>query len=274
MSPRQNVNPSERRQRLALFTVALLLGLVAVVVSIAVAPGHVNVPDLHGLSRARVTVLAQSAGLKPHFDAGYSSAALGSAIAQAPAAGRRVLDGSTVRVVLSAGPAPVAVPRLIGLSLAAARALLGRERLAARATEVPSPGSRAGTVIRSSPAAGGRLLPGASVALVIAQAPRWRALTSFTGQANGASVPFRIRGQAWRAAYSMSYQGTCTFVLFCSGPSATVKRVRDGATIDSFSLDQGSGKTHDVRAGPGVYEISVASGSDTTRWSIKVEDLY
>jgi hypothetical protein len=274
MSPRRNVNPSERRQRRALFTVALLLALVAIAVSIAVAPGHVSVPELRGVSRARVTVLAQSAGLKPTFGIRYSPAPRGSAIAQTPAPGRRVPDGSTVRVLLSAGPAPVAVPRLIGLSAAAARAQLSRERLGATVTEVPAPGTSAGTVTRASPAAGVKLAPGSTVALSVAQAPRWRALTTFAGPGSASSVPFRIRGQTWRVVYSMSYQGTCTFVLFCSGPSATVKRVSEGSSIDSFSLDEGTDRTRQLASGPGVYEISVSRGSDTARWSIQIQDRY
>ncbi len=213
------------------------------------------------MSRARVNVLAQSAGLKPSFSLRYSAAPPGTAIAQSPAAGRRVQDGTTVRVVLSAGPAPVPVPRLLGLSAAAARAQLGREQLRATVTEVPAPGASTGTVARAvaRPRVPGSL-PGSTVALSVAQAPRWRALTSFAGQGSASSVPFRIRGRTRRVVYTMSYQGTCTFVLFCSGPSATVKRVSDGSTIDSFSLDEGTDKTRQFTTGPGVYEISCLPG--------------
>ena len=39
------------------------------------------------------------------------------------------------------------------------------------------------------------------------------------------SVPFRIQGTRWRALYTMSYVGTCTFILVCEGPSATALNV-------------------------------------------------
>lgn len=274
MSARRIVNPSEHRQRIALFGVVLLLALGLVAAAIALAPGHVKVPVLHGLNRTQVSAALGHAGLKITFAHGYSAAALDTAIAQTPPPGRRVEDGATVWVLLSAGPAPVPVPRLIGLSTAAARAQLSRERLGASVSEVPAPGAVAGTVTRTSPAAGAKLRPGASVALSVAQAPRWRALTSFAGQGKAHSVPFRIRGGRWRVLYSMSYQGTCTFVLFCSGPSATVTRVGAGATVDSFSLDEGTSKTREFVTGPGIYEISVSPGSDTAKWTIGIQDRY
>lgn len=147
-------------------------------------------------------------------------------------------------------------------------------RLHASITEVPAPGASTGTVTRASPSAGAKLPPGSGVSLSVAQAPRWRALTSFEGQSTGHSVAFRIRGHSWQIVYSMSYRGTCTFVLFCSGPSATVKRVSDGSTVDSFSLDEGTAKTRELTSGPGLYDVSVSPGSDTASWTIHIQDRY
>jgi eukaryotic-like serine/threonine-protein kinase len=274
MSPRRIVNPSERRQRIALFGLVLVLAFGMVAAAIALAPGHVKVPDLRGMNRMRVAETVRNAGLRTSFSRSYDPAPPDTAIGQAPAAGRRVQDGTTVRVLLSAGPAPVPVPQLVGLPTAAARAKLSREGLRATITEVPAPLASTGTVTRAVPPAGTKLRPGSSVALSVAQAPRWRPLTGFAGQSSGRSVPFRIFGRTWQVVYSMAYRGTCTFVLFCSGPSATVKRVSDGATIDSFSLDEGTGKTREVKAPPGIYEISVSPGSDTAQWSIQVQDRY
>ncbi len=274
MSLRRIVNPSERRQRIALFGVVLLLALGMVAAAIALTPGHVKVPNLRGMNRTRVSETVRHAGLRTSFSRSYNPAPLDTAISQAPAPGRNVRDGTTVRVLLSAGPAPVPVPRLVGLSAAAARAQLSRERLRASITEVPAPLASTGTVVRAVPPAGTKLLPGASVALSVAQAPRWRPLTSFAGQGSGRSVPFRIRGRMWQVVYSMAYRGTCTFVLFCSGPSAVVKRVNDGVTTDSFSLDEGTGRTREVKTAPGVYEIAISPGSDTAKWSLQVQDRY
>jgi hypothetical protein len=226
------------------------------------------------MSRARISAAVRRAGLKTSFSRSYNPAPLDTAISQAPTPGKRVQDGTLVRVLLSAGPAPVPVPQLIGLSAAAARAQLSGRGLRASITEVPAPLASTGTVTRAAPPAGTKLLPGSSVSLSVAQAPRWRPLTSFTGHSSGSSAPFRIRGRSWQVVYSMAYRGTCTFVLFCSGPSAIVKRVSDGSTIDSFSLGDGTAKTHEFKTAPGVYEISVSAGSDTAQWSIDVQDRY
>jgi hypothetical protein len=115
------------------------------------------------------------------------------------------------------------------------------------------------------------LAPGSTVVLSVAAAPRWRGLTSF---ADGNSVPFRIRGSRWQIVYGMSYQGTCTLIFICSGPSATVKNLSTGATVDHFDLGEGSGRSRSFPSGPGVYEITISPGSDSARWSVRVEDYY
>jgi hypothetical protein len=108
----------------------------------------------------------------------------------------------------------------------------------------------------------------------VAEVPQWRTLTTFTGTDAGASVPFQIRGHRWRAVYSMSYVGTCTFILFCEGPTANVLDMATGRTIDQFGLGAGSDQNQVVGAGPGVYRIRVTPGMDSAQWSINVQDYY
>jgi hypothetical protein len=107
------------------------------------------------------------------------------------------------------------------------------------------------------------------------QTPRWRTVTSFksTGDGNGRSVAFRIRGTRWRLAYDMRYDGDCSFFLVCFGPSADVTRV-GAERIDGFDLDEGSGKTHEVSSQPGIYQVTVSAGRDAASWSMRVQDFY
>ena len=72
----------------------------------------------------------------------------------------------------------------------------------------------------------------------------------------------------------MGYQDTCTFLLFCSGPSATVTNVKTGTTVDQFDLGEGDNKTRIFDTGPGIYQIAVSAGNDTAQWSIKIDDYY
>ena len=88
------------------------------------------------------------------------------------------------------------------------------------------------------------------------------------------SVPFRIRGAHWRLTITMSYQGTCTFIFFCNGPSAQVIKLPGGQTADSFGLGTGTDKHRLETSGPGVYQVVVKAGSDSAKWRIAVEDRY
>jgi hypothetical protein len=274
--PRRDVaqvrHDARRRRRAALTGGALLLlAVAAAAILIATAAGHVKVPDLHGARRASVAARLHRLGLKPAFRTRYSSAPTGSTVAQSPKPGASVSDASTVRVVLSDGPPPIPVPPLAGQSGSQARALLAGLGLHSTLRSVPAPAVDPGIVTRESPAAGRALPPGSNVTLFVAEQPRWRALTSFSG---GHSVPFRILGKQWRVVYRMGYQGMCTLIFFCSGPHAHVVGPGGGSTLTGFDLGEGSGQTQVFSSGPGLYQISVAPGGDTAQWSMQVEDYY
>jgi hypothetical protein len=274
--PRRDVNLAARKRRRVGLAggVLLLLGLAAAAILIVTAGGRVMVPDLHGSRRAGVAARLRRLDLRPSFRARYSHARAGTAIAQSPRPGTQVSDGSAVRVVLSAGPPPIPVPQLVGRSGSDALTILGGLGLRGSLTRVPAPGVDTGIVTRESPTAGSDLRSGASVVLSVAEAPRWRALTSFSGDTGAHSVVFRILGKQWRAIYSMGYQGVCTLIFFCSGPSAQVLRPATGGSVTQFDLGTGSGQTEVFSSGPGLYQIRVTPGSDTARWSMTIEDYY
>lgn len=273
-SPRRNVNPAARRRSIAMLTSGLLLlfGMVLAAIMIG-GVGHLRVPDVRGMTRAAIGARARRLTLHPRFASRYSDAPRGTAIEQSPSSGTRVPDGSILRVVLSAGPAPVAIPSVVGVPAAQAQAELQRFRLQTVIHQVPAPGSAAGLVTSQAPQAGTSELPGSMVSLSIAETPRWRDLTSFT-EPTSSSVPFKIRGLRWRIVYRMSYQGTCTFIIFCSGPSAQVTNPSSGNALGSFDLNEGDRQVRTFDSGPGLYEITVTPGSDTARWSVEVQDYY
>jgi hypothetical protein len=179
-----------------------------------------------------------------------------------------------VIAVLSEGPPPVAVPRIVGFSSGDARSSLGQLGLHATIHDVPAPGISAGTVTAQTPSAGVKLRTGATVSLSVAETPRWRTTYTFTDRIGRASAPFRIRGTRWRIVYRMSYDGVCTFIFFCSGPTARVTSA-DGATaLGTFSLNAGSDQLHTFDSGPGLYQITIAPGDDSAHWSAQIEDYY
>jgi serine/threonine-protein kinase len=275
--PRQETPPTPRKPRrtiLAAGFALLLLGIMIVAVALVTAASQIKVPDLHGARRASAASTLRRLGLKSTFRLHHSHAPVGAAIGQSPKPGVRVDGGSTVRITLSDGPPPVPVPQLVGQPGGQARTVLSGLGLHGVLSPVAAPGVSPGIVTRESPAAESALKPGSTVTLLVAEQPRWRPLTSFAGNAGGHSVPFRILGRQWRVVYNMSYQGLCTLIFFCSGPNARVFRPSGNSTVSQFDLNTGSAQAQVFTSGPGLYEIAVAPGSDTAKWSLQVEDYY
>jgi hypothetical protein len=115
---------------------------------------------------------------------------------------------------------------------------------------------------------------GSTVALSVAEAPRWRPLTTFSGVDDGSSVAFRIQGSRWRVRYSMSYRESCLLVVVCLGPSAKAQNLQSGASAGGFDLGEGPAQTHTFDGGPGLFRLSIAGGQDSARWSMTVDDYY
>ena len=271
-SKRRNVNPAGRRRSVA--ALGLVLGLLFAMVVAAIvlaAPARVRMPQLHGLSTKAVEAKLERVHLKVSFTRNNDRAKSGTTIGQTPAAGMLVDDGSTVQVVLSKGPPPVEVPRLVGQSSGSARSILGSLGLEASARYVAAPGVQPGEVTSQSPVAGGYVPRHATIRLSVAETPRWRPLTYFSG---ASSVPFQIRGKQWRIVYRMSFVGTCSLILFCDGPTAHVVHSGGGGSVADFGMNDGDPQTQMFQSGPGVYQVTVSPGSDTTRWSFEVDDYY
>jgi len=273
-APRRNMNPAEGRRYRALLVLVVLLLLGLATGAVLTSSSKVRVPAVSGLTRSGVVARLRVLHLRAAFGQRYDSAPRGTAIAQQPAAGTRVQTGATMRVILSKGPAPIAVPQLVGQTSTDAQATLQRLGLGAGVTAVPAPGVSPSTVVRQSPGANADLAPHSTVGLFVAETPRWRPLTSFSGSGSGQSVPFQIRGSHWQVVYSMAYDGTCTLIFFCSGPSAQITNLNSGATVSQFDLSEGTGQTHVFKSGPGLYQVTVTPGSDTASWSVHIEDYY
>jgi hypothetical protein len=248
----------------------LLAGMIVAAVVIG-STGHVRVPRLTGLKQAAVKAKAHRLSLQPNFSHRYSKARRGTVIAQRPRPGTRLTDGSAIAVVLSRGPRPVKVPQLAGDSSTEAQAALSHIGLKTRTAQVVAPGVPAGTVTSQSP--GARLSPGSHVTLNVAEVPQWRAVETFSGSDATRTLQFSVRGRQWRVVYTMGFEGTCTFVIFCSGPSAQVTRASGSYTM-GFGLNDGGRHSRLFQSGPGLYRLTVSPGDDTARWSMSVEDYY
>lgn len=178
------------------------------------------------------------------------------------------------RVFLNSSRSAVRVPEVVGRPSATAESAIERAGLHYAVRLVAAPGSRPDAVTHQSPPPSAHVRPGSTVALHIAEAPRWRELTGFSGVDDGESVPLQILGGKWKIAYHMSYEGSCTLLLVCFGPSAEVEDLHTGSTFDSFELGEGESETHTFDSGPGLYRLKVSGGHDSARWSMAVYDYY
>ena len=145
-----------------------------VLVTLSSGPGEVQVPgDLEGLTFAEASAELEQAGLVAARGETRNSGDVeeGTVIETAPGAGSQVDRGSTVEVVLSAGPGTVEVPAVVGESAERARQLLGDVGLAVQVDEEESAEVAAGQVIEANPATGTPVEVGTTVTLTVSSGP-------------------------------------------------------------------------------------------------------
>jgi len=136
--------------------------VVELVVSDGPAPRAVP-PGLLGRPLAEVEAALKAVQLSAAPTLDYNpGVAPGSVISVDPPSGVEVPRGTAVKVVVSRGPAPVAVPNVAGKSVAEATSILGAAGFGVSSVR----GDPALNVLGSEPAAGSMLQPGSSVVLV------------------------------------------------------------------------------------------------------------
>ncbi len=128
------------------------------------------VPNVKGHPLTDAIAQLASVGLKPNIVYIFSDAQENTVIGQNPAASDRVLRGSKVRINVSRGPKPVAVPDVVGQPYAnAAGALKGAGFAVTRAdVESDEPDGR---VVAEDPPAGTPVPKGTKITLSVSKGP-------------------------------------------------------------------------------------------------------
>ena len=170
---------------------------VAYVVSAGPAP--VAVPDLVGLTGDEAAEALEGAGLGGEASDAFDAQPAGTVISQDPAPDTELPAGSTVAYVVSAGPAPVAVPDLVGLTGDEAAEALEAAGLGGEASDAFD-AQPAGTVISQDPAPDTELPAGSTVAYVVSAGPAPVAVPDLVGLA-------ARRGRAPRSRPPASWSG-------------------------------------------------------------------
>ena len=119
----------------------------------------------------------------------------GTVLRTEPAAGEKAKPDTAVRLIVSAGPAPVPVPEVTGVTYDEAAAALANVRLSASMVEEFSDTVQAGIVIRTEPGSGEPAPRDSSVTVVVSKGPELVAVPSLEGlRVEEASAALRAVG--------------------------------------------------------------------------------
>jgi beta-lactam-binding protein with PASTA domain/tRNA A-37 threonylcarbamoyl transferase component Bud32 len=129
----------------------------------------VEVPRLIGLTLEQAQGLAKRAGLGVEVQAEQFDAEvpLGTVLNQDPAPKVSVVRGTTIKVTLSKGPEPVAIPGLLNVPFPVAKGILEALGLKVERRDQASQTVAEGAVISSDPPFGSAVPPGSSVTLLV-----------------------------------------------------------------------------------------------------------
>jgi serine/threonine-protein kinase len=149
-----------------------------------------------------------------------------------PAPGTAVPKGSTVTLVVSAGPAPVSVPNVVGDDSATAAATMSNAGLRVRVVNQPNATAPPNTVTRTDPAANTPAQKGSTVTLFVSTGPQSVTVPDVTGtrttqaQAENVIAAAGFRVQVLTSPSTPSNNG---IVLFQSPPANS--QAQQGSTV-------------------------------------------
>ncbi|RJQ43928.1 MAG: Stk1 family PASTA domain-containing Ser/Thr kinase [Gaiellales bacterium] len=169
--------PAKKTRKGKIFLIVLLaaLALAAVAVGVyllAFQGKAVAVPDVVNMTRQQAEDTLRGAGFKTEVEAEEYSESVpqGSVIRQDPAAGEKLREGGTVRLIISRGSGDVAVPDLVGQTAGYAESKL--QELELRGDRQPDAYSDTvpeGSIISQDPAAGTEVQKGSTVKYTVSK---------------------------------------------------------------------------------------------------------
>jgi len=197
-----------------------------------------TVPNVVGLMLPDANAAVMAATLDPQVLQEVADASpAGTVLAQDPSAGAPdVAQGAAVLLTVSKGPQPVAMPFVVGMTLAQANAAIGALGLTTSVSTVFSPTVPAGDVMAQSPDFGTMLLPGSAPPVeltVSAGAPLAKPVAQVVVEP-GPGPLARLAGesQAFKAT-AVFDDGTSANVTFAATWQSTAPAI---ASVDSTGL--------------------------------------
>ena len=202
------------------------------------------VPNLVGLSRDQAVSSLSGKKLEVRVVEVNSDQTVNTVTGQFPAAGQRVDEGSTVRINVSKGPRPVAVPSVIGLTYDDATAQLSAAGFSVTRRDVDDDQAE-GTVVGQDPSGGSLVSAGTTVTLSVSKGPQTSAVPSVE---------------------SLDRDTAVTTIESAGFKADVVEQPTDDPSLDNIVLSQDPASGTQAVAGTTVtITVGVWSGVDTTQ---------
>jgi eukaryotic-like serine/threonine-protein kinase len=152
--------------------------------------GTVPAPQLVGLAQDEAAARAAKAGLVVEVEQREVDDPAERVISQSPAAGSWMSDGGTVRLVVSRGPPPVAIPDVAGKQQDEATLILAGAGFVVDAKRTYDEDVPAGIALRTDPAVNEKKAPESTIALIVSDGPAPVAVPRVAGESyeNAASA--------------------------------------------------------------------------------------
>jgi eukaryotic-like serine/threonine-protein kinase len=169
-------------------------------VTIYVSTGlpKVKVPAVKGFSLTQAISTLADADLKANPVGYYSVAPINTVLAQDPKQGQVVVTGSTVRINISKGPKPVAVPSVVGQPYANAASALQSAGFRVVRSDVDGDAPQ-GQVVREDPVPGAQLPVGSTITLFVSKGPVISQIPDVTGD-DTQSAQALLKGAGYKSA--------------------------------------------------------------------------
>ncbi len=190
LASRRDREGARRRRGWLIVLLVLMLTAVAALAGWYLTEGRFTAtPTLSALPQTEAATVAQQEGLQIDFVDEFSeTVAPGLVIDTEPVAGTKVPDGGSITAVVSKGPERYAMPKVVGLSQAAAAAAITEANLKlGTVSQSYSASAAKGVVISASYAPGAKLKSGSTVELTVSRGPQPIKITDYTGKSAAAA---------------------------------------------------------------------------------------
>ncbi|MEO8290653.1 MAG: Stk1 family PASTA domain-containing Ser/Thr kinase, partial [Gaiellaceae bacterium] len=149
---------------------------------VSTGPPKTAVPNVVGMDYADAVQALDDVNLTAKKREVFSARPAGQVVAQNPKAGEQVIEGTEVVLKVSKGKKTTAVPNVIGMSEADARATLEQAGFEVQTLEAPSSDTPQGVVFDQSPDSGTDAPNGSTVTITVSSGPNTTTVPNVVGQ--------------------------------------------------------------------------------------------